>query len=211
MKLTDSFDDVVVLNGKEIPVDVSFDVVLRAFELGEDETYHNAEKWDIMAEMFAANHEDYEQMDLHERVIFAQAVIQNFIEEEKEEQTEDEELESSFQEKYYDFNQDGDFIYASFLFDYNIDLIDQQGRLHWRKFKALLNGLSEKTKFCEVVGIRTQKITREMSREQVENLRRLKRVYALKAKSAEEVAAQIKAMDSKADAVASRLRRKGGT
>ncbi|PCK17718.1 hypothetical protein CEY02_19520 [Bacillus pumilus] len=211
MKLTDSFDDVVVLNGKEIPVDVSFDVVLRAFELGEDETYHNAEKWDIMAEMFAANHEDYEQMSLHEKVIFAQAVIQNFIGEEKEEQTEDEEQETAFQEKYYDFNQDANFIYASFLFDYNIDLIDQQGRLHWRKFKALLNGLSEKTKFREVVGIRTQKITRDMSRDQVENLRRLKRVYALKAKSAEEVAAQIKAMDSKADAVASRLRRKGGT
>lgn len=211
MKLTDSFDDVVVLNGKEIPVDVSFDIVLRVFELFEDKTFHDAEKWDIMAEMFTANYEDYEQMEPHEKILFVQAVLENFIQEEDKEQEEDQQQGSPWQEKYYDFNQDADFIYASFLFDYNIDLIDQQGRLHWRKFKALLNGLSEKTKFREVVGIRTQKVTRDMSREQVENLRRLKRVYALKAKSAEEVAAQIKAMDSKADAVAGRLRRKGGT
>ncbi|NPC91224.1 hypothetical protein HOO54_02880 [Bacillus sp. WMMC1349] len=210
MKLTDSFDDVIVLNGKEIPIDVSFDVVLRAFELGEDITFQDAEKWDIMAEMFAANNEDYEQMEPYEKIIFVQAVLENFIKED-EDQEENQQQVSPYQEKYYDFVQDADFIYASFLFDYNIDLIEQQGRLHWRKFQALLNGLSEKTKFREVVGIRTQKITRDMSRKQVENLRRLKRVYALKAKTAEEVAAQIQAMDNKANSVAGKLRQKGGT
>ncbi|MDA1477265.1 Gp15 family bacteriophage protein [Bacillus sp. CLL-7-23] len=208
MKLTDSFDDVIVLNGKEIPIDVSFDVVLRAFELGEDKAFQDVEKWDIMAEMFTSNDEDYEQMEPHEKIIFVQAVLENFIKEDEEQ--EEKQQGSSYQEKYYDFVQDADFIYASFLFDYNIDLIEQQGRLHWRKFQALLNGLSEKTKFREVVGIRTQKITRDMSRKQVENLRRLKRVYALKAKTAEEVAAQIQAMDSKANSVAGKLRQKGG-
>lgn len=40
-----------------------------------------------------------------------------------------------------DFEQDADVIYASFLREYGMDLMDV-GYLHWAKFKALLAGLS---------------------------------------------------------------------
>src|SRR5690606_20295394 len=45
-------------------------------------------------------------------------------------------------------------LYASFIYDYGIDLLEQQGRLHWEKVKALLAGLSDESMFKRVVGIR---------------------------------------------------------
>lgn len=54
----------------------------------------------------------------------------------------------------YDFNQDAEYIYASFMQAYGIDLIDQQGQLHWFKFKALLTGLPTNTIFSQVLDIR---------------------------------------------------------
>ncbi len=40
---------------------------------------------------------------------------------------------------------------------YNIDLIEEQGKLHWKKFNALLSGLPDGTKFVEVMKIRAWK------------------------------------------------------
>ena len=38
-----------------------------------------------------------------------------------------------------DFEEDGDYIYASFMQDYGIDLIKEQGRLPWKKFLYLFD------------------------------------------------------------------------
>ncbi len=51
-----------------------------------------------------------------------------------------------------DFRQDSDLIYAAFLQQYGIDLIDIP-ELHWHKFLALLHGLRG-TKLDEVMGYR---------------------------------------------------------
>ncbi|ARW19879.1 hypothetical protein S100892_01306 [Pediococcus pentosaceus] len=40
------------------------------------------------------------------------------------------------------------------MFDYNIDLVDTQGVMHWDKFKALFNNLSDKSPFQRIVSIR---------------------------------------------------------
>lgn len=56
--------------------------------------------------------------------------------------------------KLYSFDQDAEAIYASFIFDYNIDLIEQQGKLRWEKFIALFNNLSAKSPLQRIVSIR---------------------------------------------------------
>ena len=60
--------------------------------------------------------------------------------------------------KAFDFVQDADLIYAGFMQAYGIDLIDQQGKLHWLKFLALLQGLPETTRFREVIEIRLRPV-----------------------------------------------------
>ena len=79
----------------------------------------------------------------------------------------------------YDIRYDGDYIYASFLQAYNMDLFDMQGRLHWRKFNALLSGLPEGTKLMEVIKIRKWKPQKGDSTEYKEEMRKLQKDYAL--------------------------------
>lgn len=57
-----------------------------------------------------------------------------------------------------DFEEDGDYIYASFMQEYGIDLIDVQGKLPWRKFLYLFNGLSADTKIKQVMRIREMEV-----------------------------------------------------
>lgn len=49
-----------------------------------------------------------------------------------------------------DFNEDGEFIYYSFMEKYKIDLLDVQ--MHWHKFLALYRGLFNS--YSEIVGYR---------------------------------------------------------
>jgi len=79
----------------------------------------------------------------------------------------------------YDIRYDGDYIYSSFVQAYNMDLFDMQGKLHWRKFNALLSGLPEGTKLTEVIKIRKWKPQKGDSAEYKEEMRRLQKDYAL--------------------------------
>ncbi|MGF3141254.1 Gp15 family bacteriophage protein [Facklamia sp. P13064] len=62
---------------------------------------------------------------------------------------------SGSDEKLIDYNQDSDAIYASFMQVYNIDLIEQQNKLHYAKFKALLDNLPSDCAVGRLVEIRS--------------------------------------------------------
>lgn len=82
--------------------------------------------------------------------------------------------------EYYNITQDADYIYASFMQDYGIDLFEQQGKLHWYKFKALLAGLSDETKFKRVVEIRMKDPNEKgLSAKEKRQIRDAQMVYAL--------------------------------
>ena len=52
----------------------------------------------------------------------------------------------------YSFEHDAPYIYAAFLEQYGIDLT-QENDLHWWRFKAMFDSLSEKTQFVENYGL----------------------------------------------------------
>lgn len=85
-------------------------------------------------------------------------------------------------EKAFDFVQDAELIYAAFYQAYGIDLFQEQGKLHWWKFSALLNGLPSDTRFSEIVSIRTRPIPAptKYNQQERDNLMKLKHQYALK-------------------------------
>lgn len=90
-------------------------------------------------------------------------------------------------EKAFDFVQDSPLIYAAFMQAYGMDLVEQQGKLHWWKFQSLLNGLPSNTRFSEIVSIRTKPIPAptKYNKEEREELMRLKAAYALNLTSKE--------------------------
>lgn len=176
--------ETVEINGEKYNLDMSFDNILRLFDLLEDKSLNDIEKVKTGLLMLIDNKlDDYEIQD--KAKIFIE-IFKSAIGAEKEEQPVDLDgnpmpVVSQENKKVYDLVQDAEYIYASFMSDYNIDLFEAQGKLHWYKFKALLNGLTDKSKFMRVVEIRQAEMPKGkgMQKER-ERLRKLKEHYALK-------------------------------
>lgn len=83
-----------------------------------------------------------------------------------------------------DFELDAEYIYASFMSDYQIDLVEQQGKLSWRKFIYLFQGLTDKCKIKEVMRIRSMELPKPTRHNQkdIQNILELKAYYALPVK-----------------------------
>lgn len=86
------------------------------------------------------------------------------------------------EKKWYEFEQDSGYIYSSFLMDYGMDLMEERkkGTLHWDKFNHLLAGLSEKTKFKNVIKIRMMDYPEKATEKEKEEIRKAKIAVALK-------------------------------
>lgn len=80
--------------------------------------------------------------------------------------------------KIYSFEYDAPYIYAAFLEQYGIDLT-QEVTLHWWRFKAMFDSLSDTTQFVKIMGYRSMVITNDMSPQQKEFYRRMQKTYAI--------------------------------
>ncbi|XRJ96321.1 Gp15 family bacteriophage protein [Latilactobacillus sakei] len=147
-RLENSFD----YKGSDHSLDLSFDNVLRWYELMEDDELENVEKIEIAFEMF------FNACPINGQFMLeAVDSISKFIRVNPYgNYDETDVVDTNDPIRYYSYTQDAEAIYASFLDQYNIDLIEQQGKLHWDKFKALLNGLSDSTYFKRIISIRTR-------------------------------------------------------
>lgn len=85
------------------------------------------------------------------------------------------------QQKLMDFDADSEYIYASFQQAYGIDLLKERGKLQWKRFCELLDGLPEKTKLREVMRIRAMEVpeTTRYNQKERQNIMELKAYYAL--------------------------------
>lgn len=188
LDLSRKLTDKLVIDDEEFPLNLSFDNVLRLFEMWRDEdvpefvkphfgirilTGETLEDFTVeeMSEVFNEVFEEHISLstveDNHVEYDLAGNPMKTTASNGKQEQAP------------YDIRFDGDYIYASFLQAYGIDLFDVQGKLHWKKFNALLSGLPEGTKFMEVVKIRKWKPQKGDSAEYKDEMRRLQKDYAL--------------------------------
>ena len=199
-KLTDK----LVIDDKEYALDLSFDNILKMFEMMRDDDIpeyikpHFAIRM-LISKSLAGNtreekaesfNNDFENYSIEEMSKVFKSVFEEHI---SLSDVEDNHVEYDLagnpmkttasddtkQRAPYDIRYDGDYIYSSFLQAYGIDLFDMQGVLHWRKFNALLSGLPEGTKLMEVIKIRKWKPPKGDSAEYKEEMRRLQKDYAL--------------------------------
>ncbi|WBL16451.1 Gp15 family bacteriophage protein [Sutcliffiella sp. NC1] len=174
--LSDRLEEEIEIEGDYYPINLFFDVVLRFFDLMDDEEFFDSDKIEIAFKMLVGTEKDFEFETKYKAV---QAIVTSLIigVENKQKKSPG---ESSDKKIYYDLKQDAEYIYASFMQEYGIDLIDQQGSLRWEKFKALLSGMRDTTKFKEIVGIRAAKLpTGKGTEEERKRLKELKEMYAL--------------------------------
>ena len=156
ISLTSQLEHSIVIGNRIVETDFTFDVVLKWYELLEDNSINDIEKTLIGFKMFIGDTSDYTE----EQIVEAMQSISAYLSQSAYGNFNDEDIDSEFEvepeppTKYYSYTKDAEAIYASFLFDYNIDLVDAQGVMHWDKFKALFNNLSDKSPFQRIVSIR---------------------------------------------------------
>ena len=195
LDLSRKLTDKLVIDDKEFPLNLSFDNVLRLFEMWRDEDVPELVKPHFGIRILTGEIlEDFtvEEMsevfnEVFEEHISLSTVEDNHVEYDLAGNPMKTTASNGKQEQApYDIRFDGDYIYASFLQAYGIDLFDVQGELHWKKFNALLSGLPEGTKFMEVIKIRKWKPQKGDSAEYKEEMRRLQKDYALPYETVEE-------------------------
>lgn len=170
-ELTSHLPEEIKIDGKEYRLNLFFDTVLLFFDLMNDDDFDDFSKIEIAFDMFVEHNEEF---DFEVKFETVKAISEQFVNSEDGEQTGSGKI-------HYDLKQDAEYIYSSFLQEYNIDLIEKQGELHWYKFRALLNGLRDDTRFKEIVGIRAAELpTGKGMEEERKRLTKLKNLYALK-------------------------------
>lgn len=184
LDLSHKLDDELIIGTKKYKLDLTYDNVLRMFELFEDKEIENHVK--VYTALFILTRsEDFYKYDINDAILIFDSILEEHIKNKNFNSIEYDlagnpmPVREEEQERLYSLKYDADYIFASFFQAYHIDLIEKQGSLHWRKFNALLNGLPKDTKFVEVVQIRSWKPRKSDSSEYKAEMRELQARYEL--------------------------------
>lgn len=150
--LTDIVDNRIYTQKCKIVVNPAFDIVLEIQKLYKEPDLNEFEKMEQALYMLVKNNWNLKLFSLPEKMALLSEICKRFIAIKKRPQM------KSSTVPILDFEEDGDYIYASFMQDYHIDLIDEQGKLPWKKFLYLFNGLSAETKIKQVMRIRDMEL-----------------------------------------------------
>lgn len=174
--LTDIPDNTLKMSGYTFVINPAFDVVLEVQKLFQEEIPETLKVMQAL-DMFISNGKwNLRKLTDSEKNELLDEIYKKFIHTKRKSNKKSTNL--------LDFEEDGEYIYSSFMYDYNIDLVDQQGKLSWKKFLALFQGLSDKTKIREVMKIRQMELPQPNGKnaKQIQEIMELKSYYALPVK-----------------------------
>lgn len=203
LSLSWSQPDVIEAKTADYEVVMDFSRVLRLFELYKQDDIDVSEKLFITIEMFfLAPINEIPEEDFQ---IILEGLTQKIIGDNPREETVERDMKGNILEeekKFYDFEEDADYIFASFMQDYGIDLIKEREKsnyywnkvqsgkmslekfinhtMSWDKFNALLAGLSETSKFRRVIEIRQMEIPENATEKERKEIKKAKSAVALK-------------------------------
>lgn len=198
LSLAWGIDDHYDYNGETYAIDLSFDNVLRIIEIVEDKSINDAIKTNLAYDALFDENGPYQQTnyddpiaDIEEKSLIFNDIFTNIIVKDNSAgimtdidgnpmpAARNEEDESVIG---YSLTKDADMIFASFMQEYDgLDLIEQRGKMHWFKFRALFEGLRDDTTIKTIISIRTTPLpTGEDNRDERERLMKLKKIYELK-------------------------------
>lgn len=192
LRLTDDLKRGYQLRDRVYKLNLAYDNVLRFYELLDDDHFSAVEKAQTAFEMFfgfAPGPDD------DELVAGAFEAIAKYLSEDPYEDTSAGTTDLAGNDfaptKYYSFAQDAGAIYASFMEQYGINLIEEQGKLQWDEFKALFAGLGHKTYFQRIVSIRQADPNDYEGKEQIELIEAQNRYALANSHTEETVQAQL--------------------
>ena len=172
--LTDYEDNIILFQGRKYRLDLAYDSVLNVQRMFREKLLEEADMLVESLEILGITENDIRKLSWPERSELLEQICTEKIATRPRPRV-------GKQQRLFDFEDDGEYIYASFLQDYGMDLIEQQGKLPWQRFIALFQGLSDKTKIKEVMRIRGMELPapNKHNQKEIQNLAELKAYYAL--------------------------------
>ena len=145
-----TYPEEIIINGDSYQIDADFRNILRIFDMLGDENICEIKQIEMLGKWFFKD-------GVSENMAFddiSKAFI-DFINRSAgtQERTTESAAPSDETERQFCYNFDAEEIYASFLSEYKIDLIDADF-MHWYKFKILLGNLSPESAFKRKVELR---------------------------------------------------------
>lgn len=170
--LSEPIYNAVIFRGRRYRLNASFDIVLDVQRLYREKDLTDFDKLDTALDMFCGR--KVKRLSSADKVALLELIFNEQVKTKSRPKV-------GKQTKVVDFDEDGEYIYASFLQDYGIDLIDCQGKLHWKKFIALFQGLSDTTKIKQIMQIRGRELPAptKYNQDEIRNLMELKAYYSL--------------------------------
>lgn len=173
--LTDIPCNKVITDKSKFVINPAYDTVLEVQKLYKEDTLTGFEKIDQALKMLVRNKWNLRLLNPEEKQKLLSVITKRYVEVEKRPQIK----KSPF--PVLDFEKDGDYIYASFMQAYKIDLIEEQGRLPWKKFLYLFNGLPADTKIKQIMRIRQMPVPEYNGKnsKEIQEINEMKSYYAL--------------------------------
>ena len=173
--LTDIPCNKVITDKSKFVINPAYDTVLEVQKLYKEDTLTEFEKIDQALKMLVRNKWNLRLLNPEEKQKLLSVITKRYVEVEKRQQIK----KSPF--PVLDFEKDGDYIYASFMQAYKIDLIEEQGRLPWKKFLYLFNGLPADTKIKQIMRIRQMPVPEYNGKnsKEIQEINEMKSYYTL--------------------------------
>ena len=173
--LTDIPCNKVITDKSKFVINPAYDTVLEVQKLYKEDTLTEFEKIDQALKMLVRNKWNLRLLNPEEKQKLLSVITKRYVEVEKRPQIK----KSPF--PVLDFEKDGDYIYASFMQAYKIDLIEEQGRLPWKKYLYLFNGLPADTKIKQIMRIRQMPVPEYNGKnsKEIQEINEMKSYYTL--------------------------------
>ncbi|WP_342512251.1 Gp15 family bacteriophage protein [Sporosarcina sp. FSL K6-1522] len=178
MRLNDALDTHFLFDEEMHNIDLSFDNVLDVFDVFGDPDLRGYEKAEIALVLLLGKEYkgDTNQLWNYVYVKFIHVEDKRPIEYDRKGNPMPVQKESK---KSIDFEKDAEYIFASFQQAYGMNLFEQQGKLQWSEFRALLSGLPSDTIMQRIIQIRLWEPSKGESSEYKQAMREMQKIYAL--------------------------------
>lgn len=187
MRLNDPLVTSFSFEDEEYEIDLSFDNVLDVFDVFDVADLRDHEKAEICLALLLGEQSYQPSTDLWNYI------YKTFLHSEGKQPIEYDRkgnpmpVREDSKRKTMDLEKDAEYIYTSFRQAYNINLYQEQGKMHWHEFKSLLNGLPADTIMQRIIQIRMWEPSKGESAEYKKTMRDLQQAYRLDDEEPEEV------------------------
>lgn len=183
MRLNDPLVTEIKFDGNEYPINLAFDNVLDVFDVLHDSELFPEEKVNICLELLISDFEENFQGTTEQQFLLFEHILEKYISVGDAETIETDILGNPMpnavkETKLISLIHDAKYIYASFR-QIGINLFEEQGKMMWEEFQALLESLPDDTILAKIIQIRTWEPSKGDSSKERERMKKLQQKYAL--------------------------------